>query len=57
MQKIEECYEADGKPNAAAAEIERALALVKAMDGEEKVQNFSNYTVSFEKELRRIKGE
>ncbi len=57
MQKIAECYEADGKSADAAAEIERALALVKAMDGEEKVQNFSNYTAFFEKELRRIKGE
>ena len=57
MQKIAECYKDEGNSADAAAEIERALALVKAMDGEEKVQNFSNYTAFFEKELRRIKGE
>ena len=55
MQKIAECYEADGKPNAAAAEIERALALIAAMEEEEKIRGFSNYIDFFEKELNRIK--
>ncbi len=57
MQKITECYKAEGKSAAAAAEIKRALALIKTMDGEEKIQNFSHYAASFESELQRITEE
>ena len=55
MQKIAECYEADGNPTAAAGEIERALALIEAMDGEEKIRNFSNYADFFKRELQQIR--
>ena len=57
MQKIAECYKDEGNSADAAAEIERALALIAAMDGEEKIRNFSNYADYFEKELRRIKWD
>ena len=55
MQKIAACYKDEGNSAAAAAEIERALALIAAMEGEEKIRNFSNYADFFEKELQRIK--
>lgn len=57
MQKLAECYEADGKTDEAAIETERVLALIAAMDKEEKILNFSNYVSFFEKQLHRIKGE
>ena len=55
MQKIAECYDADGKTDAASVEIERALALIAAMGEEEKIRDFSNYIIFFKKELKRIK--
>lgn len=50
MQKIAECYEADGETGKATAETERALALLAAMQNE----NFKNYTAFFQAQLDRL---
>lgn len=55
MYKIAECYEADGKREQAATEIERALALISALQGEEKIEDFMHYAAFFKKQLGELK--
>lgn len=55
MWKIAEYYEADGKPQKAIAETERALALISALQDEEKINDFLNYADFFKKQICRLK--
>ena len=55
MDKMAECYEADGKTEEAAAETERALGLIAALKGEEKIDRFSNYAAFFRKRLGKLR--
>lgn len=56
MYKIAECYESEGNTVSAVKEIERALALISDMEGEEKIAAFANYTEFFSKEVERLKN-
>ncbi len=55
LTKIAEFYESERKYNNAIAEFEKALALIVAMDGEEKIGNFDGYVEFFEGEIGRLK--
>ena len=56
MQKIAECYAADGEKGKAAQETERALALLRILsDGEDKNGYYSNYIAFFEKRLNALR--
>ncbi len=43
MQKLAECYEADGKNERAICETERGLKLISALEGNSKIDGFANY--------------
>jgi transcriptional regulator with XRE-family HTH domain len=54
MWKIAECREADGSIQAAIDETRRALGLIAAMAGEEKISRFDNYRQYFVKQISRM---
>ncbi len=60
MQKIAEYYRSEDKIGQAIGELERAIALITALEGEEKISLYSKYITFFQgeidqmKELRRI---
>ena len=55
MWKLAEYYRDKGEKSKAVEETERALKLIKAMDGEEKIGRFDNYVEYFKKQLDRLK--
>ncbi len=55
MWKIAEFYLAEGEKGKAVEETERALRLISAMDGEEKIGRFDNYVEFFKKKIEEIK--
>jgi transcriptional regulator with XRE-family HTH domain len=57
MWKIAECYEADGKTSEAISETMRALALVKALQDEPKIERFQSYTQYFKKQIERMENK
>ena len=52
--KIAEFHEAEKKYRDAIAEFEKALALIAAMDGEEKIEKFVGYVEFLEGEIGRL---
>lgn len=52
MWKIAEYYRDNGKTETAAEETRRALKLIEAMDGEEKIGRFENYVEFFKKQIK-----
>jgi len=53
MEKLAECYEAEGKTDQAIAELEKALKLIPILENE----TFDEYTDYFEKRLTNLKKE
>lgn len=51
MWKIAEYYRDNGDKERAIEETRRALRLISAMDGEEKIERFDNYVEFFEKQI------
>lgn len=51
MWKIAEYYRDIGETDKAISETQRALALISAMDGEEKINRFENYVEYFNKQI------
>lgn len=51
MWKIAEYYTDKGDKERAIEETQRALRLISAMDGEEKIERFDNYVEFFEKQI------
>lgn len=54
MWKIAEYYRDNGDKETAVAETERALHLISAMDGEEKIGRFENYVEFFKKQIEAM---
>lgn len=54
MWKIAEYYRDKGDKERAIEETERALLLIKAMDGEEKINRFDNYIDYFTKQIEKM---
>lgn len=54
MWKLAECYEEDGKTEKAIMETKRALALIDALSGEEKISRFSNYADFYREQIKRM---
>ncbi len=52
MWKIAEYYRDNGKTEIAVEETWRALKLIEAMDGEEKIGRFENYVEFFKKQIK-----
>lgn len=52
MWKIAEYYRDNGKTETAAEETRRALKLIEAMDGEEKIGRFENYVEFFKNQIK-----
>ena len=55
MWKIAEFYRDEGESEKAVSETERALCLLSAMNGEEKIGRFDNYTEFFKKKIEEMK--
>lgn len=55
MWKLAEFYRDEGKKEKAIAETERALRLIDALEGEEKIDRFYNYVDYFTKQLEKLK--
>lgn len=55
MWKIAEFYRDDGEKEKAVKETERALLLISAMYGEEKIGRFDNYAEFFKKKIEEMK--
>lgn len=55
MWKIAEYYRDNGDKAKAVEETERALRLISAMDGEEKICRFDNYVEFFKKKIEEMK--
>lgn len=55
MWKIAEFYRDEGEKDKAIEETERALKLIKAMDGEEKIGRFDNYVEYFNRQTDKMK--
>ncbi len=56
MWKIAEYYRDEGSAEQAVAETERALRLISAMEGEEKIDRFDNYVEFFKKQMEIMKN-
>lgn len=54
MWKLAEYYRDEGKTEKAIAETERALKLIEALEGEEKIERFDNYVEYFTKQLKKM---
>ena len=54
MQKLAECYEADGKNEKAICETERGLKLILALEGEPKIERFTHYRDYFKHQIERL---
>ncbi len=54
MWKIAEYYRDEGEKEKAVEETKRALRLISAMDGEEKIDRFDNYVEFFKKKLEEM---
>lgn len=57
MWKLAECYEEQGKIQAAINETQSCLLLLDAIKGHNKAENFDTYKSFFEKQLNRLKSE
>ncbi len=55
MWKLAEYYRDEGNKAKALEETERALSLIKAMNGEEKIEGFDNYVEYFTKQIEKLK--
>lgn len=55
MWKLAEYYRDEGDNEKAFKETERALKLIKALDGEEKIGRFENYVEYFTKQIETLK--
>ena len=55
MWKLAEFYRDEGEKEKAIAETERALKLIDALEGEEKIDRFYNYVEYFSKQLNKLK--
>lgn len=55
MWKLAECYRDEGEKEKAVIETKRALKLIDAMDGEEKIGRFDNYVEYFNGQLEKLK--
>lgn len=55
MWKIAEFYRDEGEKEKAVAETERALKLLTALEGEEKIGRFDNYVEFFKKKIEEMK--
>ncbi len=55
MWKIAEYYLSEGKKEKAVEETERALKLLAAMEGEEKIGRFDNYVEFYNKKIEEMK--
>lgn len=55
MWKLAECYRDSGETMKAVAETERALRLIDAMKGEDKIDRFDNYKEFFTKQIKFMK--
>ena len=55
MWKLAEYYRDSGDKEKAVEETKRALELIKAMDGQEKIGRFDNYAEYFEKQINKMK--
>ena len=55
MWKLVECYEEQGKLQAAMNETRSCLLLLDAIKGHNKAENFDTYKTFFEKQIQRIK--
>ncbi|MBR3780848.1 MAG: helix-turn-helix domain-containing protein [Clostridia bacterium] len=55
MWKIAEFYRDEGEKEKAIEETKRALRLISAMDGEEKISRFDNYVEFFKKKIEEMK--
>lgn len=54
MWKLAEYYRDEGDNAKAIEETERALKLIKAMDGEEKISRFDNYVEYFNRQIEKM---
>ncbi len=55
MWKLAEFYRDEGDKAKAVEETERALKLIEAMHGEEKIERFDNYVEYFKKQIEKMK--
>lgn len=54
IQKLAECYEADGKNEKALHETERGLKLILALEGDPKIDRFTNYRDYFKHQIEKL---
>ena len=55
MWKLAEFYRDKGDKAKAVEETERALKLIEAMNGEEKIERFYNYVDYFKEQIKLMK--
>lgn len=55
MWKLAEFYRDEGEKEKAIAETERALKLINALEGEEKIDRFNNYVKYFTNQIKKLK--
>lgn len=55
MWNLAEYYRDKGDNARAIEETKRALKLIEAMDGEEKISRFDNYVEYFNKQIEKMK--
>ncbi len=54
IQKLAECYEADGQREEAIHETGRGLRLILALEGDPKIDRFTNYRDYFQHQMDRF---
>ena len=54
IQKLVECYEAEDKNEKAICETERGLKLISALEGDTKIDRFTNYRDFFRRQIERL---
>lgn len=54
MQKLAECYEADGENEKAICETEWGLKLISVFEGDPKIDRFTNYKKYFKCQIERL---
>lgn len=54
IQKLAECYEADGQREKAIHETGRGIKLISALEGDPKIDLFTNYRDYFKHQIKRL---
>lgn len=57
MWKVAECYEAEGKTEAAISETKRALSLISALEGDTKIDRFECYADFYNRQIERLEAK